>query len=120
MASTRVVFPWSTCATIAMLRMEVLVIYTWGTSIVARWAGGAEFWRAEAGICWGLRRIFGGCGGVCRTGGGAGRALSSILLGGMGRRVAAVLRGGEAGLGSFGCTRMRSERRGCNCLKAWA
>src|ERR1700676_5481724 len=36
MASTRVVFPWSTCATIAMLRMEVLVIYTWGTSIVAR------------------------------------------------------------------------------------
>src|SRR5579859_6009303 len=42
MASTRVVFPWSTCATIAMLRMEVLVIYTWGTSIVARWAGGSR------------------------------------------------------------------------------
>src|SRR6266403_419022 len=64
MASTRVVFPWSTCATIAMLRMEVLVIYTWGTSIVARCVGGAEFWRLGTGICWDSRRIFGGWGGV--------------------------------------------------------
>src|SRR5579872_5547809 len=99
MASTRVVFPWSTCATIAMLRMEVLVIYTWGTSIVARCADGAGIW---CGSIW----VLCDCGGVWRMGGGAGGVRASALSGGMGRRVATALIGGGAGLGSFGCTRM--------------
>src|SRR3954447_18080298 len=81
MASTRVVFPWSTCATIAMLRMEVLVIYTWGNLYCRTLRGRGRVLDGGDGGLPGLGATFGGLRSGLEKGRGRGQGFVIDFIG---------------------------------------